>query len=186
MASTAESPGAASVVHSLFPVHQRTQEHCGSSLLSLKMEDFPTEQGVEMSSRISPTLTHEQIAVYPSALVICCCVTNCPKTWYLKAICSYHLSQVLWVRNLRVASVGGLGSFIRSRRCWLGLQSLEGLTGTGRCDSKVAHSHGCRVTAGVDTWLQSQPSRSVFSCPFFELWKAVPWCVTFSKGWPCT
>lgn len=131
-----------------------------SLLLFLKMKDFPTGQKVKMSRGSSSILTHEPIAVYLPALVICCCVPNHPKLSCLKTI--NNLSQFLWIRNLGVTEVGGSGLVSLMRvRCWLGLQLPEDLTGAGRCDFSVAHSRDCQVCAGCGQVSSGPPQQEL-------------------------
>lgn len=63
---------------------------------------------------------------------------------------TYIISQFLWVRSSVLVWLAGFGlwSLMRSQpKCWLGLQSSEGLIVAGGSASKLAHSHNCWLEA---------------------------------------
>lgn len=67
-----------------------------------------------------------------STFVICCCITTHPKLKWLKITTNiYYLTCLLWVRNLRAASLGGSGSRPLTKllsSCHLGTIRLEDLS----------------------------------------------------------
>ena len=74
------------------------------------------------------------------------------------------ISWLLSARNLgeNKSSCSGLGFLIRLQsRCWLSLQSSEGLTGVGRSVPKAAYSHGCWLESSVPCWLLKVASISL-------------------------
>lgn len=78
-------------------------------------------------------------------LTICCCISH-PEMEWLRTTNIYYLrvTAEFVVRILVAPHLGGSvsGSYVRLQSCcWLGLQSLEGLTVAHR--SKMADSQGC-------------------------------------------
>lgn len=108
------------------------------------------------------------LLIMVTTLVISCCRTNCPQTFWPKTININYLTQFLWCRNPGRALPGGSsqGLFRMLARAI----SLEGLNGAGGATSKVAHSHVWQIYADCQKDA-SVPYRMVLStclvgCPY--------------------